>query len=386
MWSKFGASSRGGAHIRHELPCQDASLCREGTGYLIAAAADGHGSRKHFRSQIGSELACIVACDCLESFVQGLAPGNLPAEVEIELLKQNMLLQWRQAVEADAAQRIWTIEELLEQKELLDEEEYAALIDDRSRWIPYGTTLAALLVTEYFYLAVQIGDGEVLTISRDGVFSWPMPESEVNHGRFTASMCMANPLPEFHHCMGRELPAALLAYTDGVEKAFPPRSKALVEFLYAVYGVAHAGDVEEVRSALEAVAQLSPVKDDATLVGLIDTSVDAPAPQLDEMQRVEELNRIRARMNECSSAMAYNNARLQQLNLMIPEDALAAEQMGQIVQRCSQQLEELVAEEQRLMAVTNEPITLPFDDDEPNITWAELPTYADGETNDIDDI
>ncbi len=386
MWSKFGVSCRGGSHIRYDLPCQDASLCRSGEGYWIATAADGHGSRKHFRSQTGSELASRVACESLERFAQRMAPGDLPTEVEVQLLKQDILHQWRQAVEADAARRIWTIEELLEQGALLDEEEYAALVDDSGMWIPYGTTLVALLVMEDFYLAVQLGDGEVLTISREGEFAWPMPESRINHGRYTASLCMPDPMPEFRHCMSRELPAALLAYTDGVEKAFPPRSKALVEFLYAVYGVARGGDEAEVRSALNAVAQLSPVKDDATLVGIIDTAVVVPAPRLAEMQRTEELNRIRAQMNDCTSAMEYNNARLQHMNILTPEDALAAEQMEQIVQRCSRQLEELRAQEQQLMSVEDEPIDLTFDDDEPNITWAAPPTQTDGETNDIDDI
>ena len=386
MWSKFGVSSRGGTHISRDLPCQDASACREGAGYWIAAAADGHGSRKHFRSQTGSELACVAACDCLERFAQGVATGNLPTETEVQLLKQNILLQWRQAVEADAANRAWTSEELLEQKALLDEAEYAALTDDRGQWIPYGTTLAALLVTQEFYLAVQIGDGEVLTISRAGEFAWPMPESKVNQGRFTASMCMAEPMPEFRHCMSRELPAALLAYTDGVEKAFPSRSKALVEFLYAVYGVACCGDEDEVRSALNVVAQLGPAKDDATLAGLIDTSVNAPAPQVDEMQRTEELNRVRARMNDCSSALAYNRACLQRMSILTPEDALAAEQMEQIVQRCSQQLEALRAEEQRLMGVEVQLSDAIFDEEGPDITWAAPPVEADGETNDTDDI
>lgn len=386
MWSKFGVSCRGGMHISSDLPCQDACACREGEGYWIAAAADGHGSRKHFRSQTGSELACMVACDCLESFAQSIAPVNLPTEVDVQLLKQDILLRWRQAVEEDAARRKWTSEELLEQEALLEEAEYAALVDERSRWIPYGTTLAVLLVTEDFYLAVQIGDGEVLAISRDGVFSWPMPESKVNQGRFTASLCMEEPMQEFRHCMSRELPAALMVYTDGVEKAFPPHSKTLVEFLYAVYGVARCDDAEEVRSALNAVAQLSPVKDDATLAGLIDTRVEVPVPRVDEIQRTVELNRLRARINDCSSALAYNSARLQRINILTPEDALAAEQMEQIVQRCSQQLEALRLEEQRLTGMEEEPIDLIFDEEESKLTWAAPPAVADGEANDTDDI
>ena len=150
MWSKFGVSSRGGTHISRDLPCQDASACREGAGYWIAAAADGHGSRKHFRSQTGSELACVAACDCLERFAQGVATGNLPTETEGQLLKQNIRLQWRQAVEADAANRAWTSEELLEQKALLDEAEYAALTALLSRLYPTKQGLTTLFCAKRY--------------------------------------------------------------------------------------------------------------------------------------------------------------------------------------------------------------------------------------------
>ena len=385
MWTTFGASSRGGMHIRHDLPCQDASLCRNGEGYWITAAADGHGSRRHFRSQTGSELACRAACDCMERFVQTLVPGKGPTEIDVQLLKQSILHTWRKSVEEDAARRIWTIEELLEQGSVLSEEEYAALAQDRNPWIPYGSTLEALLVTEEFFLALQIGDGEVVTLSREGDFAWPMPESMVNQGRFTASLCMGDPMPEFRHCLSRELPAAVLAYTDGVEKAFPPHSRALVEFLYAVWRVARQGDADEVQSALEAVARLGSVKDDATLTGVINTAVDISVPRLDELQRAEELQRIHARMNECSSALAYNAARLQQMDRLTREGAAAVGQMEQIMQRCSQQLAELREAEQRLMEAADETVDM-GPEEELNMIWAVPPEEADGEYHDSDDI
>lgn len=386
MWTEFGVSSRGGTHIRYGMPCQDASLCRNGKGYWIATAADGHGSRRHFRSQKGAVLACQAACDCIERFTQALAPDHMPSEIDVQLLKQNILHTWRKSVEEDAARHIWSIEELLEQNVLLSEAEYAALVHEGSVWIPYGSTLAALLVTRDFWLALQIGDGDVMTISRDGVFAWPMPESKINHGCYTASLCMANPMPEFRHCTGRKLPAVLLAYTDGVEKAFASKGKTLVEFLYAIWHVAHQGNEAEVRAAMTVLAQQGPVKDDATLVGLIDTAVDIPFPKLDELQRNEELQRIRAQIMEYTSTMAYNSVRLQQMNRFHPDNALTAEQMEQIVQRCQKQLEALQAEEQRLLSMDEESINMNPEEDTPNMTWAAMPKGTDGEANDFNDI
>ena len=91
-------------------------------------------------------------------------------------------------------------------------------------------------------------------------------------------------------------------------------------------------------------------------------------------------------MNDCSSALAYNRACLQRMSILTPEDALAAEQMEQIVQRCSQQLEALRAEEQRLMGVEVQLSDAIFDEEGPDITWAAPPVEAAGETNDTDDI
>lgn len=349
MWSTFGASRQGGTHIQLNLPCQDASLCREGKGYFIAAAADGHGSRKHFRSGKGAEVACKVACDCLEVFSQRISPKKIPAEEEIRLLKEQILQEWKFSVKQDVEQHPWTTAELEEQADLLKSSEYNELVNRRKIWIPYGTTITAVLVTADFWLAVQLGDGDMVTISPKGKFCWPMPESEVNNGHFTASLCMANPMPEFRHCMDDQFPAAFLAYTDGIEKSFSTRGKKLLEYLYAIWGVVYAGKVDEVQKALAAATQLGPFKDDATIVGIIDDAMKIDRPAFAELQRMEQLTHINAQINEAYSTMEYNQVRLQQMSRETTDEEQAAMEMEQIILYCGHQIDALELKAKELM-------------------------------------
>ena len=62
----------GAAHRRRGLPCQDASLSAslpsgDGLPVQVMAVADGHGHRLHWRSEVGSRLACQVAIDAVRA-------------------------------------------------------------------------------------------------------------------------------------------------------------------------------------------------------------------------------------------------------------------------------------------------------------------------------
>ena len=64
LWLALTASQRGAAHQAAGLPNQDAVAEHQiGPDVLVAAVADGHGHRRHFRSARGSQLAVAVACE-----------------------------------------------------------------------------------------------------------------------------------------------------------------------------------------------------------------------------------------------------------------------------------------------------------------------------------
>lgn len=72
-WRCIGHSARGSSHVRSDLPNQDAIefFPESGRGLpLILAIADGHGSAKSFRSDIGSRIAVQTATRVLREFVR----------------------------------------------------------------------------------------------------------------------------------------------------------------------------------------------------------------------------------------------------------------------------------------------------------------------------
>ncbi|MDE6777248.1 MAG: protein phosphatase 2C domain-containing protein, partial [Oscillospiraceae bacterium] len=57
MYEGFCHSVIGASHVAKGTVCQDFSNFQSNESYSIAVVADGHGSKKHFRSDVGSRLA-----------------------------------------------------------------------------------------------------------------------------------------------------------------------------------------------------------------------------------------------------------------------------------------------------------------------------------------
>ena len=53
MFNGFSHSVMGASHEKTNLVCQDSSAFKAEDHYAIAVVADGHGSKKHFRSHLG---------------------------------------------------------------------------------------------------------------------------------------------------------------------------------------------------------------------------------------------------------------------------------------------------------------------------------------------
>lgn len=74
--SAFGFSRRGASHKRAGTHCQDAHLLTDmsiaGYPMLIAAVADGHGSKQHDRSHVGAHLALQAAAQSLGWLLLGV--------------------------------------------------------------------------------------------------------------------------------------------------------------------------------------------------------------------------------------------------------------------------------------------------------------------------
>jgi hypothetical protein len=92
--------------------------------------------------------------------------------------------------------------------------------------------LIAALQTDTFLCAVQIGDGNCVTVNADSIFAMPVPACDKCFGSVTTSLCEKDVIDTFRHAFIVMPPAAVLIGTDGIDDCF-----AGAEGLYGFYRV-----------------------------------------------------------------------------------------------------------------------------------------------------
>ena len=348
----FAERTTGESHIRVGRPCQDYCLCinDEINNAVIFAVADGHGSRKHFRSEVGSRFACEIAVQLVTAFIKD-HPDEIPDAEMVDDLKASIVDAWKRKVIDDANNNIWTIEELEEQEALLSNEQYNMLLNGKGLLVPYGSTLIVGFYTSAYYCGMQLGDGGFVQVMQDGSYIWPIPESKLNVGSYTASLCMQNPLPEFRHYISEDQPFALLAYSDGIEKAFPPHSVELAEYLYRILQVARSKKInfrDGIRFGIEKLALNGSVRDDVSIAGIVDLEHDNPNPRMTEEQKNQLEEKIDCLLKECEDTIAYYEDKLKQLDREASSIAKSIEEIHSIIQGKKEQFEELLNQKDEL--------------------------------------
>lgn len=214
-WVVGGATVRGAAHRRRDMPNQDAIawLPREGAaGHFVAAVSDGHGAAAHPRSDIGSQLAVEAASAVLDWY---LTEGG-----DAQALAAQVLHAWRAAVGRHAA--------------AAPADDWVEPADDKL--LPYGATLLGLAATDRLAVALQIGDGDLLLGYPDGRLERPLPDDAGLVGEQTYSLCSPDALQRFRVAVmparpdaslpglalrDAALPDFAMLSTDGVSKSFP---------------------------------------------------------------------------------------------------------------------------------------------------------------------
>ena len=218
-WRTLHASVRGNAHHRANLPNQDAWRIAQAMDQtsLIMALADGHGSARSFRSQYGSQLAVIAArkvCANLcklnnLALIHDMAQTRLPLE---------LVRLWRERVDD------WIKRYPLDQDPKLAElDSPSQNILKENKYLAYGSTVLAVMVTPAFILYLQLGDGDILTVSKTGDVERPFPRDPRLIGNETTSLCSPkawNEVQVYFQPLASSPPALILAATDGYANSF----------------------------------------------------------------------------------------------------------------------------------------------------------------------
>ena len=217
-WQAAGQSVRGAAHERSGMPNQDAICWRPDSGAgssLVLAVADGHGSTRYPRSHIGASLAVETATQLVHDFVTGQEEAenlSLVKRAAEEWLPRAMVRAWREAVGKHIKANPLSETEL---------DVLGRTNGDLTK--AYGATIVTAAVVERFVLYLQLGDGEILTVSDQGAVSKPLVKDERLFANETTSLCTADAWSDFRvsfQPIMHEQPALILLATDGYPNSF----------------------------------------------------------------------------------------------------------------------------------------------------------------------
>ena len=245
-WQLIGECVRGASHVRAGSPNQDAIAWRADSATnrtAIMVVSDGHGSAKCFRSDVGSRLAVNAALRVLEKFASNPATaagreaertdadgiesdstdagGDGPVSDRHTRLAQDIVREWQKDVDAALEEHPLSKEEM-DSLEAKDGAAARQAVNSNPR-LAYGATLLAALLTDAYILYLQLGDGDIVTVSDTGAASRPLEHDQRLFANETTSLCARDAWREIRvRCdePPAPTPALILLSTDGYANSF----------------------------------------------------------------------------------------------------------------------------------------------------------------------
>lgn len=268
----FTCCRRGASHLRRGLPGQDsvaAASLHSGDGLTVQvmAVADGHGSPRHRRSDVGSRLACATALAEARRAIEAARLGDggpwarrqwrrwlameLPAAIHSA---------WLAAIEADWLQR--------------DGGEAGPFTP-----VLYGSTLAVAVMTPCWWGVTGLGDWDLVVVEGPERARLASEETGVDPdgGERTLSLCL-QAAPTFFaprsrlHALPRLRPGerlALVLSTDGIRKSCLTDADFLLLCAWMAGSAGGERRQQELSEALDRVSSQGSGDDVAVAVGLL---------------------------------------------------------------------------------------------------------------------
>ena len=153
----------GDSHVRKGIVCQDSSGHYVTDRFGIAVVADGHGSAKHFRSDIGSKLAVKITTGLLKNYM--LRPEFkeqflLHPDFILKQMEKQILMKWREAVE------VYHEENPLSESEQEKLERLQEKGKKLRTAVIYGSTVLAAVIADGFSYGMVLGDGGFVVLNK----------------------------------------------------------------------------------------------------------------------------------------------------------------------------------------------------------------------------
>lgn len=251
---------QGASHKPQGIPCQDHARDFKDDKIGILALSDGHGGKKYFRSQYGSEIAVNIAEETLKEFCrdfdfQKYFSGDNPPEInlgiqdevdvkfnDLEFVMRHVFVhicsRWHREIE-----RHWNENPLKEdERTYLYKEQnnsvslYEYYFDKEDKVITknlpsaYGCTLFGVAETiDGYWIAFQIGDGKCIAFREDGSWYEPIPWDNRCYQNLTTSLSHYGE-ESFRYAIGKGIPPAIFIASDGMDDSFAPESELAFEY------------------------------------------------------------------------------------------------------------------------------------------------------------
>lgn len=216
MFIGLSETVRGASHVESGTVCQDYADYKITDKYCVAAVADGHGSKKHFRSDFGSKSGVEVAIRAIDEFCSDMnefeQKFNDDPDYLITKIQKYIIKNWYDTVNEHYKNNPVRQEE----REKLTDEELAAIKIESI----YGSTLLVSVLTDNFSFGMQLGDGSLVVIKQCGEAYMPIIDDESCPANLTSSLCNSNAIKMFNYFYSYEKPLAIILSTDGLYTSF----------------------------------------------------------------------------------------------------------------------------------------------------------------------
>jgi hypothetical protein len=355
-WRLMLETVRGASHERKNLPNQDYGNFyqpNENSLPIILAISDGHGSAKSFRSDRGSRFAVETAMELLKGLVdQESDRENIPAVKDYvnDKLPQRIVSTWKKKVDEDLKNQDFTSEELenLEKEEGTKVRQSLENHKEERKYVVYGATLLAVLVTEDYNLYLQLGDGDILTVERNTTIR-PIDKGENLIANETYSLCMKDSgkyiEKRFRTYTKESKRPMIIVCTDGYANSFNSEDKFIKigkDYLDMIRQEGFDEVAEQLKGFLEQTSQAGS-GDDITF-GLIK-----------QIDKKDEVDYKQLCLKLAIKIVKESNAELQQIKEQLQESVkkddiqLLVNLLNQTTETYSNQVETLVTDYSNLL-------------------------------------
>lgn len=216
--SVFGECVQGASHVRNGKECQDSlKKIEKDNDTVILAVADGHGSDSCPYSKTGSEIAVNVFCKLMSDY---LDMYDKQPETLMTFLKREGDTKVAQAIDAEWKRRILKAHSGSKREIPLDADGNK---DTDAIYKMYGSTLIGLVITKDFLFAFQLGDGDIMEVSGQGVQY--VIDADKILGTETHSLSKAESWKKAITCIrkqdeNRQLPVMYMLSSDGMANSY----------------------------------------------------------------------------------------------------------------------------------------------------------------------